>query len=317
MAQWADLVTTALLGTDRRTVPEELSGAWADGRSVESDPARLVLGLAARRRAAARAGGLLRSCSPASAAPPRDPVANEAATELLEGLLVRPSPALVGLWLRAAVSRGVTVSPEHWARLAAIAARDPGLDRTLLAAALGPRGVWFVAQNPQWSRLSVALGSPDRPAPAGPATAGPAPAGPGADPGGSAAPRVAEVEANPWLLAEVADPWPADLLLAGLRVIATARLGYRGVAYAGLLGARLPLVYRRLVDTAIETLGVGYAGGGFTAERLVRDCFDALQAAVEARLAIAAAFEDDPRADSTRVGRDEDQTPDRDRGANR
>jgi hypothetical protein len=29
----------------------------------------------------------------------------------------------------------------------------------LLAAALGVRGIWFVEQNPQWSRLATALRS--------------------------------------------------------------------------------------------------------------------------------------------------------------
>jgi hypothetical protein len=31
------------------------------------------------------------------------------------------------------------------------------VDRELLATALGVRGVWFVRQNPQWSRLAAAL----------------------------------------------------------------------------------------------------------------------------------------------------------------
>lgn len=307
MASWADLVTTALLGTDRRSVPDELSGAWANRRPGEVDPARTVLGLAARHRAVARAGGLLGSCPPVAGAPPPGPVAGEVATSVLDGLLARPSTALLGLWLRAAADHRVTVSPEQWARLAGIAARDPGLERRVLAVALGPRGVWFVGQNPQWSRLFRTLSDPGQAA----ATRS------GAEPGTAAPPAADDVADNPWLLADLADPWPDDLLLAGLESIAAARLGYRSVAYAIMIGARMPLGSRPLVATTIERLGVGHAGGGFTAERLVRESFEALQAAVEARLAIAAAFDADAATEPVGTGTDQHRLTSRDRGAQR
>ena len=50
MTSWDDLVTTALLGTDRKPLP--------DGAS-EDDPTRVVLAAAARHRAEVRAGARL------------------------------------------------------------------------------------------------------------------------------------------------------------------------------------------------------------------------------------------------------------------
>ena len=54
MAGWQDLVTTALLGTDRRPVPTGLPTLWAG--PATDDPTETVLARAARHRAAARAG---------------------------------------------------------------------------------------------------------------------------------------------------------------------------------------------------------------------------------------------------------------------
>src|SRR5215207_8340346 len=70
-ATWADLVTTALLGTDRRPVPDDLPGTWA-GPVPRDDPARRILDLAAQYRAWSRAGTRLQATEP----PPRAPAAD-------------------------------------------------------------------------------------------------------------------------------------------------------------------------------------------------------------------------------------------------
>ena len=65
MSGWEDVVTTGLIGTDRRRMPDDLPASWAAGLDQELDPAHAVLSLAARHRAASRAGNPLRSCPPA------------------------------------------------------------------------------------------------------------------------------------------------------------------------------------------------------------------------------------------------------------
>ena len=53
-------MTTGLIGTDRRPVPDELPGSWGAELDQTIDSAHAVLSLAARHRAITRAGGLLR-----------------------------------------------------------------------------------------------------------------------------------------------------------------------------------------------------------------------------------------------------------------
>jgi hypothetical protein len=91
-------------------------------------------------------------------APPEnlEPATAEAQPELRDALDRRAAgpvnDALAGL-----VDQGLRVAPEHWTDLAGLAAGNPRVDRALLAAALGVRGVWFVGQNPQWARLASTL----------------------------------------------------------------------------------------------------------------------------------------------------------------
>jgi hypothetical protein len=121
VAGWDDLVTTALLGTDRRPVPAGLPALWSG--AAAADPAETVLDHAARHRAATRAGVRPPTC----AAP-------------------EPAPDQAG-----------ELAPEHWTAAANVAASARGVDRARLARALGERGIWFVGQNPQWARLAASL----------------------------------------------------------------------------------------------------------------------------------------------------------------
>ena len=159
MANWEDVVTVALLGTDRRPLPEGLPPSWAGpAPDPSSDPTRVVLGWAARHRAAVRAGFAEPVGPPPTAAPPTDrkPAPIESVQELADAL-ERATPGPVNDALAVLVDQHPAAGPEHWTALATLAAANPRVDRALLAAALGVRGVWFVGQNPQWARLAAAL----------------------------------------------------------------------------------------------------------------------------------------------------------------
>jgi hypothetical protein len=156
---WEDLVTVALLGTDRRPLPDTLPPSWAGPTVVPvGDATHVVLDLAARHRAAVRAGSALPTGPAPETAPPddREPGPPEAQQELSEAL-ERGTPGPVNDALAVLVDQDIAPAPEHWTALATLAAGNPRLDRALLAAALGPRGLWFVEQNPQWARLATAL----------------------------------------------------------------------------------------------------------------------------------------------------------------
>jgi hypothetical protein len=149
--RWEVLVTTALLGTDRRAVAD-VPGA------SDLDPVDWVLGAAARHRAAVRAGCLLESCPPPerppgpALAPAPPPAQDQIAEHLAFG-----DVAQTNAWLSHAAERGLGLAAAHWAAAATLAARAPELDRRQLAAVLGPPGVWFVRRNPEWARLAAAL----------------------------------------------------------------------------------------------------------------------------------------------------------------
>ena len=149
MTSWDDLVTTALLGTDRKPLP--------DG-AAEDDPTRVVLAAAARHRAAVRAGARLGDCPEPEPPPPITWEPAPAAAQKLIGdhLAVRDYEA-INQWLTEAGDQQRGLAPEHWCAVAHLAARTPNVDRARLAVALGERGVWFVGRNPEWTRLAAAL----------------------------------------------------------------------------------------------------------------------------------------------------------------
>jgi len=151
MINRSELVTAALLGTDRRP-PSFLD------QSGEHEPATLLLDQAARSAIALRAGVVLPQTPPAPSGPLDELImAPAAAQSIMSRLLVRPVIELINLWLASAAARGLALSPPLWSAVILLAARSPGLDRVLLARVLGPRGLWFCEQNPQWQRLATAL----------------------------------------------------------------------------------------------------------------------------------------------------------------
>ncbi|MEU9580463.1 DUF5691 domain-containing protein [Streptomyces chilikensis] len=155
-SDWEDLVTTALLGTERRppAVP-------ADGR----DAPVAVLDEAAQQTLRRRAG-----LRPAQAVPlprpappdPRPPLPPAAARRLSVLLTARPggggggrrgtAPDLVELlpqWLALADERGYAAPPEALPALLEAARGRTDLRPAVLSFA-GPRALWLAGLNPEW-----------------------------------------------------------------------------------------------------------------------------------------------------------------------
>jgi len=274
MSEWEDVVTTGLIGTDRRPVPDALPASWGSGLDHAYDPAHAVLSIAARHRAASRAGDLLLSCPPGPSGPPnRAPLASRAAHEVLARLLSPPQVDLLNLWLVAAAQSGQQASAAYWTPLAMVAARTAELDRSAFGAAIGDRGAWFIEQNPQWARLAKDLRSP---------------------PPDEAAPwhRVAAVEvtedavrADPELIMYAGTLWSKQLSSAVLEIICSGQLQQRAVRYATAVGVQLPLQHYELVRSALQTpIGL----------RFVREALLALERTAWLRLEIRSAFTGKP-----------------------
>ena len=121
---------------------------------------RCCLDHAARSAVALRAGTVLPLVPPAPSGP-LDPLimAPPAAQSIMSRLLARPVIELINIWLASAATRGLGLAPSLWSAMILLATRSADLDRVLLAQVLGPRGLWFCRQNPQWQRLATALRS--------------------------------------------------------------------------------------------------------------------------------------------------------------
>lgn len=279
MAVWEDVVTVGLVGTDRRPVPAQLPPTWGTERNHGMDPAHVVLSLAARHRAVTRAGALLASCPPAPLGPPnRQPVASRAAHEILDRLLSPPQLELLNLWLIAAVQHGQLVSSSYWTPLALVAARTPAVDRTALARAIGERGVWFVAQNPQWTRLSSSLRShlhddllsaPNTP---------------------DVVVSEEAVRADPQLILGAARPWSKHLSETVLEIIGSGRLREHRSRYAATIGLHLPLEHYELLRSAVQQRPVPEDALTPLALRSIREAYRILERTVWVRIEIQSAF---------------------------
>jgi len=153
---WDELVSAALLGTDRRppdpaTLPEPVRARLRD----ESDPARLLLDAAALSTAYRRAGRPpLRGLEPLPpATTDHRPVPRDPAIRRLAAMLEGSHQAVLGEWLRAVRDRGFRVPPELFPALADLARGRTEL-REPVAVAAGPRSTWLAAANPDWQFLA-------------------------------------------------------------------------------------------------------------------------------------------------------------------
>ncbi|CAL9568006.1 DUF5691 domain-containing protein [Streptomyces sp. enrichment culture] len=173
---WEALVTSALLGTDRRTPPGSEPGPGAPGALLDAAAAETV-----RRRAGLRPARAARRPDPA----PEDsrPVLPAAAARRLTVLLAdRPGPAaggrrgsapdlmeLLPQWLATANSRGFAAPPETLPALLDAARGRTDLRPAVLTFA-GPRAVWLARLNPDW-RFALRVTPGTGPVPPGPGVA--------------------------------------------------------------------------------------------------------------------------------------------------
>lgn len=158
-AAWDDVVTSALLGTDRRMLDPGLLPGEVGRLGAElpaSDAPGRLLGAAALWTVAARAGSAL--ASPAVAPPEPSPpetgrVAGPAARARLDGLLSRADgegATLLTHWLRAAAERGLVAPPACLPGLLELA-RTQRRYADGVRAVLGARGRWLAAQRADWA----------------------------------------------------------------------------------------------------------------------------------------------------------------------
>ncbi|MFE2049859.1 DUF5691 domain-containing protein [Streptomyces sp. NPDC059459] len=153
---WEELVTAALLGTDRRTPPGCPPGAHAPAALLDAAAAETV-----RRRAGLRPAraGHRPEAAPADHRPPLPPAA---ARRLAMLLTDRPGTAgggrrgaapdlmeLLPQWLAAANARGFAPPPEALPALLDAARGRTDLRPAALAFA-GTRGLWLARLNPDW-----------------------------------------------------------------------------------------------------------------------------------------------------------------------
>ena len=261
MSAWDELVTTALLGTERRSLPDGLPGPVARLARAQDDRALAVLeaaaGYAALRRGGARPG----RCPEPPPAPRQDVnLAPEPAQALLGSLLRSRETALVEVWLRTCVERGLGVRAGWWSALATAAAAPTGPDRRLVRAALGSRGRAFLAANPRWRAVAHEPAASSVEPPATPP---------------ETAARAALSEHDPdraaLLLGEVPGPWDDTVARAALRLLASGAVGPRTARRVLPVAAlRLPPSTLPLVADLAEAERDGEPRAGFVeAERVL------------------------------------------------
>ncbi|NYI94033.1 hypothetical protein HNR12_000310 [Streptomonospora nanhaiensis] len=152
-ATWSDLVSAALVGTARRSVPQP-----AGLPAVERDDPALALldraALAAVRRRAGRTALRVPPDSPGrlpQAAPDTAPEVPGPAVLRLSSVLNADTP-LLREWLGLAAERGMVVPPDVLPDLLNRGARDHDLGR-LMVRVVGERGRWLAAVSDRWSYL--------------------------------------------------------------------------------------------------------------------------------------------------------------------
>ncbi|GAA4229857.1 hypothetical protein FHR32_000036 [Streptosporangium album] len=138
---WEELVSAALVGTDRRPVP--------GGSAPETE----LLERAAVHTLRMRAGQRLAGGEPLSVAPAEEqPVVSRAAADRLGRILGGERPRLLAEWLETAAGRGYRVSPHLLPELLDQGARDRSI-RPHLGVLAGHRGRWLAGLNPAWDFL--------------------------------------------------------------------------------------------------------------------------------------------------------------------
>ncbi len=153
MSTWQDLVTAALLGTERSTVPV-VAVRCVPTPAEPDDPAVLLLDQAALLTVARRGGRPADRAEPLPAAgPDLAPAVSPAAGYRLARMLGGTYPELLTEWLAAAVTRGRRIPaqllPALLDRVRRMVPADTEL-RRLAAEAGGARARWLAGLNPDW-----------------------------------------------------------------------------------------------------------------------------------------------------------------------
>ncbi|MEU4292979.1 DUF5691 domain-containing protein [Kribbella sp. NPDC026596] len=162
MKGWDGLVSSALLGTDRRPahfeeLPEAVQERLGDGGLLDAAALATVYKRAGRKP--------LRDLEPLPAAPGEDrPLPRPVAIRRLAAMLGGFQTTALGEWLRAADARGWGVPPEHLPALADHA-RNRAEYRPLVVAAAGRRARWLADLNPEWRFLYAAVADSNDPEP--------------------------------------------------------------------------------------------------------------------------------------------------------
>lgn len=157
---WDALLSTAMVGTGRRALPDDvLAGVVDPGAVVADGPEAAVLASAAVLGAYRRAGWVppvRRGELAAPAGPDPRPAASDTATQVLELLLDRNvridggNELLAGQWLRACAAAGRRPPARLLVTLLRLATANPTL-RDAVRTAAGPRGAWLAARNRRWA----------------------------------------------------------------------------------------------------------------------------------------------------------------------
>ncbi|MFJ8883139.1 DUF5691 domain-containing protein [Streptomyces sp. NPDC102402] len=155
-ALWEDLVTSALLGTDRRPLRAQDGSALGPAALLDAAAVHTV-----RRRAALlpATGASLPEPAPADPRPPLPDAARRRIAQLLADRSAPPgggrrgtAPDLTELipqWLTSAGARGYRAPAELLPALLDAARARTDL-RTHVLAFAGPRGLWLAGLNPEW-----------------------------------------------------------------------------------------------------------------------------------------------------------------------
>jgi len=157
---WDGLVSSALLGTDRRPahfeeLPEHIQERLGEGGLLDAAALTTVYKRAGRKP--------LRDLEPLPAAPGEDrPLPRRVAIRRLAAMLGGFQSTQLGEWLRAADARGWGVPPEHLPALADYA-RNRAEYRPLVVAAAGRRATWLANLNPEWRFLHAAVAESNDP----------------------------------------------------------------------------------------------------------------------------------------------------------
>lgn len=155
MRGWDSLVSSALLGTDRRPPRfEDLPPAIRDRLTEDAE----LLDAAALATLYRRAGRLpLRGIEPLPPADGEDrPLPRPNAIRRLTAMLAGFQTPALGEWLRIAADKGWGIPPEHLPALADYARGRPEY-RPLVVRAAGRRAAWLANLNPEWRFLHQAV----------------------------------------------------------------------------------------------------------------------------------------------------------------